>query len=1162
MRSLDHAKQRARELRQQIGSESEGLLERVRARIEDHHQIELIPVPAAVIDEGRAELSPAERSLNYDERLNHKPADLLWVLAHELGHLTLHARLTKHDAPPDPLLGSAYLNDGAAALARYSRRAREEAEANAFANEFICPAQDVFEEWRNEAEATSFAIAKRRGVPEKIVRVQLAEALFNWQLAPTENAAPKIRRAFECDESQLAAARFTGAPALVTAGPGTGKTATLVRRIELLLTEHEAAPDSLLVLTFSNEAAGELRDRIAARFGAAIAAEMEIATFHGFGLSFLHSHALDLDPDAAILDEAAQHEVITELIGTVDCPNLINLRDPAETVKRMAKHINYLKDRVIDDQPITPELLATELDRWQPTGDETKLFRKSRELLEFFRAYEQAKTARPAVDFADLIAMPIRLLSTHDRLRERVREKYKWVLVDEYQDVSRAVALLLRLLCGDDNPPWVVGDLRQAIYRFRGAAPENVLRFTEDFPDAKVFELEINYRSCPEVVEAANQLASLMQLAASDNTSSDIQRSSELSATWRAGTDIAGIGEQVIAVARANSDSSESDGIAAQVRAWIESGVAAQDIAVLARRNIDVRNIVLALGARGIRATTSGLMTPEGAAGDLAAVITLMDQTASSLPRVVFSLGRGRYDNEQLNAVTEKLISACEADDWLKLASGDDEQNHELVSEIRRLCETLQSEFHSSDAFSLMCAFLFNGSEYLRRTISENDPARLALALSEIMTALSRAAGYRVTHPDTDPLTARIGFAQYFRGTLSSSTPSLAAPQAETDAVRVMTCHASKGLEFPCVIVAGQTLSQMREEMWLPDSLQPSQADERAQADALFFVGVTRAKRALVVSCAESKSGTQRATSREVTPLLERWQERQRIGAAQWSAPTAPKEKLPLAAIWGGALRGGLAAAKLDENNCATRSYLEDFLGLRFPESLRSLYPLFITSVRASLESALRRAHETGAAIPPAEAALMFSEKFSRSASTTDHPHFKLYHDTGQVFLRRFARAYQPPAQAVEFLDPNELISATDHTLLPLRADLIACYRRADGTTHALTFRPESLAESVSKKQSGALPWSALKAGQRMAFLLLKDRVPDLQPRVFSATDGLIYDFLWNQRPANQQIEADRVAARWQAFTNKQFETKLNERNCDRCPTRIVCPHWMGTAEQ
>ena len=221
------------------------------------------------------------------------------------------------------------------------------------------------------------------------------------------------------------------------------------------------------------------------------------------------------------------------------------------------------------------------------------------------------------IDFADLIALPIRILQQQQPLRQAYQDKYRWVLVDEYQDVSRSVAILLQQLCGPHNPPWVVGDTRQAIYRFRGAAPENVRQFDQDFPGARTFHLNTNYRSGPEIVRSANELAQLMDPA--DGSHGDPE-------AWRCGTTFAAPQTPAITIAAAPSDQAEHDGIAQQIDTWLQMGIEPQDIAVLARRNIDVRHIVLTLGSHHFQATATGLISPEGAAGDLAAVVTLTDQ--------------------------------------------------------------------------------------------------------------------------------------------------------------------------------------------------------------------------------------------------------------------------------------------------------------------------------------------------------------------------------------------------------------------------------------------------------------------------------------------------------------------------------------------------------
>ena len=208
---------------------------------------------------------------------------------------------------------------------------------------------------------------------------------------------------------------------LVNAGPGTGKTATLVRRITYLIGDCQAEPEQVLVLTFSNDAADELRQRIASRLGDDIAARLEVSTFHGFGVKFLHHHGqfLGLDANALILDETGQEDLVLALLGTTPCGDIVALHRPEETVKQIVRHIGYLKDRLY-----TPDDFIEALDAWGASEDNPPGYAAAVSFAAMFRAYEAAKQEQQRVDFADLIALPQRLLAAHDTLREAYRAKY------------------------------------------------------------------------------------------------------------------------------------------------------------------------------------------------------------------------------------------------------------------------------------------------------------------------------------------------------------------------------------------------------------------------------------------------------------------------------------------------------------------------------------------------------------------------------------------------------------------------------------------------------------------------------------------------------------------------------------------------------------------
>jgi len=1137
MRSLKRARERARACRLKVGGTKGDLFERVKQHLEDVHGVELIPVESEFLKGGKAEVSPAEGCLFYDKKYDLNPAERLFVILHELGHLELHPRLKRRCAAPDPVYGSMYLNDGAPAMARYNRRSQDEAEANAFATEFLCPCDEAFDLWRNDPTGNSGRIARRLGIPTYIVQAQLAEALYKMSLGEKEGHDGGGRRTFKCDKSQEEAATFTGGPVLVNAGPGTGKTATLVRRIEYLLGDLGVTPESLLVLTFSTDAAEELEERVAAKFGEDVASRIKISTFHGFGVSFLqhHGHFADVDANAYILDESGQEELVTGILGDVPCGSLLKLSRPEETVKELVRHIGYLKDRLH-----TPETLAASLARWQPGEDERARKKAAEEFLGVFRRYEEVKTARKRLDFADLIALPIHILSEEAGLVESYRQRFKWVMVDEYQDVSRSVATLLRYLCGPDNPPWVVGDSRQSIFRFRGAAPENVDDFDKDFPGAKTFHLNTNYRSCVNVVRTANQLATLMEVP-------EEEENAEYAERWlTADSNPEPLADSSVTLLNADSDRAEQQGIAEQVKGWAGEGVALSEIVVLARRNIDVRNIVLALGRLGVPATTSGLVTAEGAAGDLVNIVTLADRVSASVPRLAFALGRGRYEASVINDLVKDVLAKL--GDGGTLPADGYGGSDALAAEVIRAVKCLRRYRLKGDAFTKMCAFLFDGSDYLRRVLEAPDGAERALIIGEIITSLSRAAVYRFTHLDVERHVSRKGFGETFRVSLSISAPCLMPPRSSADAVRVMTCHASKGLEFPCVIVAGQTLSQApKGYKWLPPGLQPPQDDDTKQSDSLFFVGATRAQRALVVSYANTASGTAKSKLRGVTPLLGRWHRLHEVPTVDLPPIPALRAQADMVAVWGGSLGEAFSARNLDKGSCSINTYLRDFVGVRFPLSTKPLYPIFYSTLRLALQLIVEEAQERGARLAPGDARQIFLEKWAES-KVEGHVHHDIYFNLALRYVDRFAAAYEPEGD-VELLSPV----IGEETNFPVRLDLVAYYRTAGGTT-AILFRPESLAEKCKDK---GLLWGALDSKRRVPFVLLRLRDPDVRPFVFSGEDGVLYPYLWGARQADFDKESERVLGRLRLFAHGVFVEQVNEYMCDKCESRVPCPHWI-----
>ena len=224
MKFLKFARQRGRECRLKICVSPVNLLEKIESYLWNVHGVELCPVDAASMDNSKAEIHLEQKSLLYDKKLLEKPDEMLYYIVHELGHLELHSARLKHCDKPDPVYGSIYGSAGASSLTRYNPHSREEAQANAFASEFLCSTDEVFRLWSSDSKMDTQKIAEALGAPVFVVRAQLAEALYQFVFGG--NVPTKKLKDYKCNPKQEEAATFVNRPALIDAGPGTGKTAT------------------------------------------------------------------------------------------------------------------------------------------------------------------------------------------------------------------------------------------------------------------------------------------------------------------------------------------------------------------------------------------------------------------------------------------------------------------------------------------------------------------------------------------------------------------------------------------------------------------------------------------------------------------------------------------------------------------------------------------------------------------------------------------------------------------------------------------------------------------------------------------------------------------------------------------------------------------------
>ena len=307
--------------------------------------------------------------------------------------------------------------------------------------------------------------------------------------------------AISLNAEQQRAARAPLGPTLVSAGPGSGKTRVAIARIEWLINSLSAPPERILVFTFTNRAARELRQRLDEALPHEDADTMFAGTFHSWGARFLrqHAHLAQRGPSFTICDQQESDELIR-----------IAVADTAGRENGSGQEARWLRQDISKwkSQGKTPE---DEVKRWRSVLDRPsqRMPRRARLALAYQR-YEELTKRNNVVDFDDLIAMPLRILQEHPRVLEATQQTIDHIVVDEYQDTSRNQHLLVTTLANRDHGPgasiFIVGDTDQAIYSFRNADIRNLNNFTEEYPAAREIHLESNYRSSREITDAAQSL--------------------------------------------------------------------------------------------------------------------------------------------------------------------------------------------------------------------------------------------------------------------------------------------------------------------------------------------------------------------------------------------------------------------------------------------------------------------------------------------------------------------------------------------------------------------------------------------------------------------------------------------------------------------------------
>ncbi len=615
---------------------------------------------------------------------------------------------------------------------------------------------------------------------------------YGWVMIVQSDALSDIQRE---------AVETTDGPILIFAGAGSGKTRVLTHRIAYLLNEKNVFPDRILAVTFTNKAAGEMKSRLEAMVGT-VARDLWVGTFHATCVRMLRRDGkkIGIASNFAIMDDTDQRSIIRDVLHDLDFDEKQITAGAA--LDEISKAKNALQ---------SPEEYETK---------NTSFF--AEKVAQIFREYERRLRESNGLDFDDLITKTIALLESDVDVRTRYQNKFRYILVDEYQDVNYAQYKLCAILADEHKNLTVVGDDDQSIYSWRGSDYKNILRFEKDFPGAKVFKLEENYRSTQAILTAANELVSVNKTRA-EKTLFTKRDAGEL-----------------VTVYGAETERAEARYVIEKIKELVREGAAYRDFLVMYRQNAQSR------------------VFEEGFLNE-------------GIPyRVVGGVGfYARTEIKDMMAYLRYIVNPSDAVAFRR-----------IVNVPRRSIgqQTLASLVDAASAAGVSVGQTVFDKDMLRKAVpkKQKELERFAdlitslreragdLSISDLLVAVMEESGYirELQGEDTSDSRARlenlqelIGTAKEFEqqenaGSLDDFLANVALVSdldtldPNTSFVTLMTMHGAKGLEFPIGFLTGL------EDGVFPGARALTDMTDLEEERRLAYVGMTRAKDRLYLSYA------------------------------------------------------------------------------------------------------------------------------------------------------------------------------------------------------------------------------------------------------------------------------------------------------------------------
>ena len=598
------------------------------------------------------------------------------------------------------------------------------------------------------------------------------------------------------NEMQQQAVECTEGPLLILAGAGSGKTTVLVNRVQHIIESGLALPWQVLAITFTNKAAGEIRERLIKAVGDD-ANSIWAFTFHSCCARILRrfGERLGYSNHFTIYDTDDQKRVMKH------CQKSLGLTDKIIHHKSVLSEISSAKD----------SLIGAEEYRKYSAND----YRKSK-IADCYELYQKELFKSDAMDFDDIIFNTVKLLRENDDVRELYQKQFKYVMVDEYQDTSHAQYVLVSLLADGYRNICVVGDDDQSIYRFRGATIENILSFEQQYKNAKVIRLEQNYRSTQNILDGANAVIA-------NNKNRKGKR------LWTA----AGAGERII-LNTVNNEAEESSFIAEEILRNVEAGKKMSDHAILYRMNAQSRNLEITLTKSGIPHKIIGgnRFFDRKEIKDIISYFAVINNPADNvrLQRIINVPRRGIGDTMLANVLeiaTGLGISAfevCERSDEFQKTLRSASKLQAFTQEIKHFQALLEEEMPLSE----LLQEIINETKYF--DYLAEDPETEEDRKNNISELSSMFIKYQEEDEDFE-------LSDFLEDVALVS--DIDSYNEDEDCVVLMTLHSAKGLEFPIVFIPGM------EEGIFPGNQSIYSEDDLEEERRLAYVGITRAREKL-----------------------------------------------------------------------------------------------------------------------------------------------------------------------------------------------------------------------------------------------------------------------------------------------------------------------------